>query len=103
MAGYILAHTQGRAVLTDISGEGTVVMSAQPNRFVLLSDGDYDKIARDPAGTVEYLLVARGDLAYHALDGYFTDLDADQPPGLILEHQSGKLKLYRIPPDYHAR
>jgi len=102
MASYIITHTHDRAVLTDISGEGVVVMSAQPSRFVLLSDGDYNTIARNPAGAVDYLLVARGDLAYHALDGYFTDLDAPNPPGLTLEYQSGKLKLYRIPPDYQA-
>ncbi len=97
MAEYVLARVPGRATLTDVSGEGVVMMSGQPARFVLLSDGDYNQFATNPrANNVTHLITATDAVGYRDLAGYFADLGKEYPPGLLLEKEIGKLRLYRI-------
>ncbi len=104
MAVYVLAKVPGRGTLTDVSGEGVVMLSEVPSRFVLLSDGDYSRIAANPlAFGVTHVIVSREKTAFSVLDGYFPKVQSDNPPGLVLEKELGKLRLYRIAPGGTAR
>lgn len=104
MAAYVMANVPGRSTLTDVSGEGVVMMSDAPDRFVLLSDGDYDRLATNPtAFGVTHVIISREKTIYGVLSGYFQNLQSDNPPGLVMEKEVGKLRLYRIAPGGVAR
>ncbi|HEY3736127.1 MAG TPA: hypothetical protein VGL26_01675 [Jatrophihabitans sp.] len=104
MANWIRAHVTGRdAVLTDNAQTyGVMLLSGRPGIFfdrVDESDGPWMKVARDPAGTVQFLLLTRGnqnDLLAQLYPGAAKGADRQLP----VVHANARYTLVRVAPGY---
>lgn len=85
-------------ILADMQAEVVVLFSMMPQRFILLSDLDFEQAVAEPSRYADYVLVGirtESQREYFALQEQHPDLYEHGGIGLVLDSQLGEFRLYR--------